>query len=404
MTTQLPCLDPQRTTRHLLRKQHLAGGDDAPLLDVVEDLVGLHGTAATSPYLSLHARLERFSRADLDGALYERRSLVRLKAMRGTVFVFTHDLAPIAHAATRRLFVDADRRVTGLTADEYELLASAVLRALRGRSLSAAEIRGALRSESSLGAVIGILADEGRVVRDRPIGTWRSVTFRYRHWDETLPDVDLAAYAEDEAVRLLLLRYVAAYGPVTVADIAWWSGLGTRLVHRVLGNLGGRLTDVTLAGSAERYLMTVDDLARVDGEPLDGGRSVALLPALDPLSMGYRDRDRHLDPRHRDLVFDRGGNATSTVLVDGVMAGVWDVTDTPIPHVRVLLFDADNGASTSLLERAGRVGRFWFETSVPVVEYEAMVPLTVRSGVMRSPLDGATPRRTLRPTRRRSRR
>ncbi len=57
--------------------------------------------------------------------------------------------------------------------------------------------------------------------------------------------------------------------------------------------------------------------------------TVALLPGLDPLTMGYRQRDRLLDPRQRDLVYDRGGNATSSVLVDGVIVGVWDVSDVP---------------------------------------------------------------------------
>ena len=392
MTGNVPLLDPHHAARHLLRKQHLAGGDDAPLLEVVDDVVGLHGTSATGPYLSLHARLERFSRADLDRELYERRSLMRLKAMRGTVFVFTHELAPIAHAATRRLFVAPERRAVGLATGEYQALAPALLDALRGRSLSAVELRVATRSDVSLAPVVGVLADEGRIVRDRPAGSWRSVTFRYRRWDETLPGVDLAACSENEAIRRLLLRYVAAYGPVTVADMAWWSGLGSRIVRRTLDQLRDRTTEVELAGSAGRYLVTTDDLADLEAATSDGGPLVALLPALDPLIMGFRERDRFLDPRHRDFVFDRGGNGTSTVLIDGVVAGVWDVADAPDPHVRVLLFDANDPAREPVLERARRVGSFWFEAEVPVVEYEGMVPLTQRSGVMRGPLDGATPR------------
>lgn len=384
-------LDRQRVNRHLLRKQHLAPGTDAPLLDLVEELVGLHGTSPTGPYLSLHARLTRFSRIDLDHELYDRRSLVRLKAMRGTVFVFPHRLAAIAHAATRRIFVAADRRHLGPIEADYEALAPVVLRALAGRALSTAELRTAVDTDGDLPAVVGLLADEGLLVRDRPTGSWRSTTFRYRRWDELLPDVDLTAPAEEEALRLLVHRYVAAYGPVTEADVTWWTGLGVRVVGRALNELADELVAVEVAQLPGPSLMTAGDLATLKREAGHDEPCVALLPGLDPLTMGYKERDRYLDPRHRDLVYDRGGNATSTVLVDGVVAGVWDVTDRPPQCVRFLLFDPGLRERRMVLDRATAVGQFYFGESVPVVEYGDMVPLSKRSGVMRKPLDGATP-------------
>ena len=44
--------------RNLLTKQHLARGQPSrDLLTVVDDLVGLHATGSTSPYLQLLARV-----------------------------------------------------------------------------------------------------------------------------------------------------------------------------------------------------------------------------------------------------------------------------------------------------------------------------------------------------------
>ena len=49
---------------------------------------------------------------------------------------------------------------------------------------------------------------------------------------------------------------------------------------------------------------------------------VALLPLLDPTVMGWRDRDFYVE-RHRDRLFDRQGNAGTTVWVDGRVVGHW---------------------------------------------------------------------------------
>jgi hypothetical protein len=333
--------------------------------------------------------MRAFTRADLDRELYERRSLIRLRVMRGTVFVLTHALAPIAHAATRAMVVNSDRRYLGLDSAVYDAVAPTVLRALAGRSLTVAKLRVGLGTDSDLAAVVALLSDEGRVARDRPTGSWRSTTFHYRLWEEVFPQVDLAAYGQEEATRLLLRRYLAVYGPATVGDAAWWTGLGAASVRRALQQLGADVVEVAVAGLPGRFLMLRDDLAALHAQPPMDGPHVALLPELDPLTMGYKERDRYLEPRRRDLVFDRGGNATSTILDDGVIVGVWDVTDQPEPTVRILLFDPGQRRRDQILERASAAGTFWFGRRAPVAEYVDMVPLTKRSGWVRTPLDGA---------------
>ena len=76
----------------------------------VEDLVGLHATDPATPYLSLWARLPGFTVADLDTALYQRRSLVKHLAMRRTLWVVAaDDLAHIQAAASDRV-ADNERR------------------------------------------------------------------------------------------------------------------------------------------------------------------------------------------------------------------------------------------------------------------------------------------------------
>ncbi len=386
-------LDRDQVVRHVLAKQHLTpGATTTDVLRVVDDLVGLHGTSPTSPYLSLYARMPSFARSDLERELYERRSLIRLKVMRATVFVLTHALAPIAYAATRSLSLGRGQRNLGLDQVVFDELAPAVLQSLAGRTLTVSELRKELGRDGDLAATVGLLCDQGRLVRDRPTGSWRSSVFRYRIWREILPNVDLATYGEEEATRLLVQRYLTTYGPATLTDIAWWTGLGATRVRRALQALSNELVEVTIDGFSGRSHIARGDLATLQAAAPPYDACVALLPELDPLIMGYKERDRYVAPRHRELVFDRGGNATSVILVDGVVAGVWDVIERPAPEVRVLLFDPDQHEREAILDRAAATGAFWLAEPAPVVEYATMIPLTRRTGVMRDPLDGAQPR------------
>ncbi len=56
----------------------------------------LHSTEPATVFLSVHARVDGVTVADVDRALYEERTLVKQLAMRRTLFVFPRDLLPAA--------------------------------------------------------------------------------------------------------------------------------------------------------------------------------------------------------------------------------------------------------------------------------------------------------------------
>jgi hypothetical protein len=386
-----PDLDPGVALRHVLAKQHLSPGSaGADVVTVAGDLIGLHSTSPISPYLSSFSRLRSFRPEQLDRELYERRSLLRLACMRGTVFVVPRELAPMLFAASRVATAALDRRWLALTADAYERWAPRVVDALAGTTASAAELRAQLGADQALTGVISMLCQEGLLIRDRPAGTRRSSAFRYRRFHDVFPDLDLHVVPEATAIEQLVHRYVSAYGPVTLHDVAWWSGLPLARVRPAVAALGDALARVSV-GAADEFLMTADDLSRADRDIATPAPSVTLLPVLDPLLMGYRDRGRFLDPSLRGFVYDPGGNATFTVLVDGRVAGVWDLTEDRRPAVRVLLFDPEQHGRRAVLDRCAAVGEFWFGHPVPVLEYASMPPLHEGRSAMH-PLDGAIPR------------
>jgi hypothetical protein len=84
---------------------------------------------------------------------------------------------------------------------------------------------------------------------------------------------------------------------------------------------------------------------------------VALLPTLDPTTMGWREREFYLDPVHTPFLFDRAGNGGSTVWVDGRIVGCW-VQDADERVQLVLLEEVSTRAQRLLDIEVGRLDEF----------------------------------------------
>jgi hypothetical protein len=129
-------------------------------------------------------------------------------------------------------------------------------------SLTVAELRRTLEADADLAGVVAILCDEGPIVRDRPVGSRNSGTFRYCLWANAFPKVSLDAWDEAAATRVLVRLYVDGYGPVSRADLIWWTGLPARRIDDAPHGLGGELVTVSITGVGERLLMTAEPSTR----------------------------------------------------------------------------------------------------------------------------------------------
>ncbi|MFE2144757.1 winged helix DNA-binding domain-containing protein [Streptomyces sp. NPDC059456] len=318
------------TTGHLLTPPDRA---DTPE-QVCEALVALHATDPATVYLTVAARTADPAPAQLEHALYEERTLVRMLCMRRTMFVVPHDLAPVVDASTARAVAARERRnllkVLGEQHghDDAWLAATedAVLAALAGLGeATAAQLAAAvpaLRTQISVAPgkpyaatpritsrVLGVMAAESRIRRGRPLGTWASSQFR---WTVAEPHPELAA---DEARAELATRYLRAFGPATTDDIKWWTGWNLTDTRKAVARTGA--VDVDLSHGPGHALPDQLD------PPPETEPAAVLLPALDPTPMGWRQRDWYLDPALVPELFDAYGNIGPTVWWDGRIVGGW---------------------------------------------------------------------------------
>jgi hypothetical protein len=384
-----PLIDDDQRRARLARRHALA----TPVEDAAaaaRAVVALHATEPANVHLAAWAR-SGASVAEVDRALYADRSVVKQLAMRRTVFAFPVDLLPAVwgSAAARVAGMLATRlakevEANGIARDGGRWLArstAAVLRALEAGPATTAELRAQLpalsrRVEVSPGKtyggefpiasrVLSTLAARGSVLRGENAGDWRLSRPRWTRTEHWLggPATPLG---EAEGYAALVAAWLARFGPGTEADLVWWLGATKSAVRRALADVGA-VQVTTAAGPA--YLLA-DDLDPVE-PPTPWA---ALLPALDPTTMGWRERGFYLGG-HAARLFDANGNAGPTAWWDGRVVGGW--TQDPDGVVQVVPCEPLGGEARVALDAVAARLTSWLDGDVVRTIYQS--PL-VRAG------------------------
>ncbi len=380
----------QRVNRFLLEKQHLVPHAKSESVErIVQDVVGLHATVATTPYLSLFARSAGFEKDQLDEALYDRSSFAKVRCVRTTIYVHARSNLPTVYAATASLTRDASRNYMlrrGIDETTFKRLSQTVLGLLDDEDRSAAEMRRALDTDLDLSALLYHMCDLGLLLRRRPLRSWRDRSFRYGRFDKYYPDVDLHSISEEKALAELVRQYLAGFGPLLEEDIYWWFGLPRAKVRRALDSLKGETEAIEIDGLEGTHIILRERRGQLERPGAGSKEIVNFLPMLDSYLMGYQARQRYLDPRYTQYVFDRSGNATATILLDGKIIGVWDFEQGNPSQMKLFLFEKmPSSAHEKVSAHAARTGAFIAGDDIELRFCASMTPLPQRTagGFMR---------------------
>jgi hypothetical protein len=308
--------------RATLARQLLLERARLDVVTAIERLAALQAQWAPSPYVALWTRLAGFTREALWNALQDHR-VVRARLMRGTLhLVSARDFYAYA-VATQDLQRGAWNRLQvgrGVDPAAVARLAIAYAREPRAKEEVLAHVT------AKLGALGGpyrwliwrFVSAHADLVSAPPGGRWDyggtdAPYVAARHW---IPGG--ARPSEEVALERLVRRCLAAFGPMSLPDIAKFAGQVPARIRPTLERLGPSLR--RFADEKGRALYDV----RRGAIPDAGIEAPArLLPRYDEALIAYQDRDRIVAPRYRAGIYAKNGIIEATLLIDGMVAGTW---------------------------------------------------------------------------------
>jgi hypothetical protein len=345
--------------RATLARQLLLERSPRAPLDAVQHLVGLQAQNPLDPYLALWSRLDDFDPHAV-GTLVEERVLVRMVVMRGTIHLLTADDA-LAIRSLAQPVLDAELTRHSEFAPHLAGVDLAPVLSFAAALMAAAprtgpQLRDALAAEfPGLHAAALAYACRCRLplVQVPPRGVWGARGQVTSTTAESWLGRPLDAGASIDG---LVLRYLAAFGPATVGDVAAWSRLTG------LGDVVDRLRPQLRVFRGERGQELVDlaDAPRPEEGTL---APVRFLPEYDNVLLSHSDRARFVPDDSRAFLRRAVGPFKGSVLVDGAVRAIWHPERERAAARTTLVVEHDRLPRRSRVElerEARRVARFWF--------------------------------------------
>jgi hypothetical protein len=314
-------LSQRRLNRATLARQLLLEPSRVGVVRAVGQIGGLQAQEPASPYIGLWARLADFGAADLDAAI-QARDVLKGSLMRATLHLVTATDYRAMWPATVPMIEHIRRQ------DRIQPPSSRSLTALRKRIRSFTSTPQSLTAlRNHVGDVDGMAADEllwwlRRRLPMAHVPTGGAWSFGRR---PMIADADAwlgdGQWASPEAgVEHLVRRYLGAFGPASLADIAQWSGLP-------VARLRPGVAAVETAGDLRHFRSergrSLIDLADGPRPAEDLPAPPRLLPMWDSTVLAFADRTRIVSDADRRRVIARNGDTLPVFLVDGVVAGRW---------------------------------------------------------------------------------
>ena len=320
------------TARRMARQALTEAATGLGPADIAGVLCGAHAQVLSAAELSIGRRIAGATRADVQRALWEDRTLVKTFGPRGTVHLLPANDLPMWTGALSALpsSVPAHPEPVRFSAEQAEEVLAAIGDALADTELTIDELTGAIVDRTGPWAGDQTMeAFGGRWPRWRQLtstaahrgmlcfGPNRGPKVTYTNPHRWLPG--LRPDQGDAALRALLTRYLYAYGPATPQQFARWLSIAPRRAVELFDELDGELEYVELDG-APGWTMAGDT-----GTPPQPHRGIRLLGYFDAFVVASQPRQRLYPGEAATRALTPAGQAGNypVLLVDGVVGGVW---------------------------------------------------------------------------------
>lgn len=297
---------------------------------LVKELCGIQAQDMHAAPLALRVRSAGLTAADVEHARVQERSMIRTWGQRGTLHLLaTEDvgwllplLGPVFIAASSRrraeLGLDEDICARGISILRDVLAKRGPM--TRAEIVEQLAIHGVYIEGQARPHLLSRAALEGVICFGPDSGTEPTYVL-LSDWVE-LGD----ALSQDAALAELALRYLNAYGPATLEDMATWSGMTISRIRAAWRDIADSLVEVEIDGSSawmlKAHIGWLDELPAPPAQPATVP-VVRLLPSFDIYLLGYQKRDLTVLQQYARHINAGGGILHPTLLVDGRAVGIW---------------------------------------------------------------------------------
>jgi hypothetical protein len=328
-----------------LRRHHLSRRESLNPAVIAHDICGVQAQVMGCAQLALWARAPKLSKQAVNDAIWEKRSLVKTSAMRQTLHLLSatdYHLYITALKASRMAAVMRIVARVDITPAEVDFVNAALLDVLGDEPVAQRVLAEQLKPRLSekIRAAMKFFWNDWPLFRPAVIGgricygpdRGREVTYvRVDRWLAAARAVD-----EREAKETLLRRYLRAYGPATLKDFCHWSGISTKEAQPTWNAVLAELAEVSIEGTTAWLLR--DDLPQLKASKAGRGL-VRLLPSFDPYMLAHEDKDHLVHPQYYKRVYRNQGWLSPVVLVDGKVAGTWQMEKGKKKSVKIELWE-----------------------------------------------------------------
>lgn len=309
-------LSNRQLNRATLARQMLLQRSDRTPAEAVEFLLGLQSQQTHDPYIGLWTRLRDFTPEMLTQLIVDK-TLLRATTMRGTLHLHTVEdmvgIRALVEPFLKSVWTSGFRKRFGDN-DKAKVLKAAVKLIDKAPSTAGA-LGKALKEQFPTAdplSMTTLLQSHETLIQIPPTRIWGSghapILTRIEKW---LPSVPKPTVTSENLVR----RYLAAYGPASIADMQTWCRL-TKLSTEFKA-IESEL--VTFESEDGRVLYDLPDAPRPDA---DTPAPVRFLPLYDNVYLGYDNRRRILSEGTADRV-NMFQDFKPAVLIDGEMNAGW---------------------------------------------------------------------------------
>lgn len=310
-----PTLTARALNRALLARQLLLERSTLGVTDVLEQMGGIQMQYAPAAYIGLWSRMRDFARPILTQALEERRA-IQATIMRVTIHTVSASdywrMIAGVRQANREWFARTQRALGGI---DMEALADAARVELADGPLRMSALNERLVSRGFPDRAANWAGFWVDLVRVPPSGTWeRRRADLYGIAERWLPCVEVS---EEEGIEHLVRRYLGAFGPAPIRDVANWMGVNVGRIRPVAEGMDLRVLRDENGGR----LLDLPDAPLPDPETPAPPRFLAV---WDAMLLVHARRTQVLPEEYRSLVFNtRTPQSSNTFLLDGQVAGTW---------------------------------------------------------------------------------